>query len=67
MRAAPLATAVTVLAFLVGWLGFYPAEALPERALYSAQYAVLVLLAFLLFDILASWLGPATAAPDEPS
>ena len=50
------------VAFATGALGFYRSDSLPYRVLFSAQYALLVLLAFLLFGFLASWLEakPAT-------
>lgn len=53
VRSAPQNTVVCLLALAVGAVGFYAAESPLDRALLSAQYAVLVLLAFLLFDFLA--------------
>jgi hypothetical protein len=60
VRSAPLATSVFVLAFGAGALGFYRSEAWAARLLFSGQYALLVLLAFLLFFFLTTWLQRET-------
>ena len=59
-RALPPGTMVFILALTAGLVVLYRTEPAAYRALYSAQYAVLVLLAFWLFDFLAAWLSPQT-------
>lgn len=56
LRKAPLAVVVFLLALGVGAWGWYRLEPAASRLLFAAQYALLVVMAFLLFDFLACWL-----------
>jgi hypothetical protein len=59
-RRVPVGAIVFALAFAAGMLGFYRSDAAPSRVLFSAQYALLVWLAFLLLSFLADWLKVAS-------
>src|SRR5262245_41870830 len=55
-RRVPVGAIVFALVFAAGMLGFYRSDAAPSRVLFSAQYALLVWLALLLFSFLTDWI-----------